>query len=246
MLIILTMLVLGALLGFIGAGGAGFVIALLTVVFSIDIHTALGTSLAAMSFTSLSGAYSHFQEKNIHLKIGLIVGIFAAIGSFIGAKFAALIPADFLHYLTASMLFLSAILILVKLFLLKDTANQKLMGNAELWIKSIILGIITGVMSGTFGIGSAPFIQLGLLMLLNLSVRQSVGTTMLVIIPISLGGGLGYITEGYVDFLLLLKVLIGTMSGAYIGAKFTNLAPKSLLKTAIFATPAAAGLILLF
>lgn len=58
MYIILTMLLLGILLGFVGAGGAGFVIALLTLIFDIPIHTALGTSLAAMAFTTLSGAYT--------------------------------------------------------------------------------------------------------------------------------------------------------------------------------------------
>lgn len=81
---------------------------------------------------------------------------------------------------------------------------------------------------------------------LRLSIRQSVGTTMLVIIPLAVGGGLGYVTEGFVDYMLLVKVLIGTMCGAYVGAKFTNLVPKVILKSAIFLTPAIAGLMLYF
>ena len=40
--------------------------------------------------------------------------------------------------------------------------------------------------------------------------------------------GLGYSSEGYLDYILLLQVLIGTMLGAYIGAKFTNYAPRML------------------
>ena len=36
--IIITMLVMGILLGFVGAGGAGFIIAILTLVFHIPIH----------------------------------------------------------------------------------------------------------------------------------------------------------------------------------------------------------------
>ncbi|WP_146812103.1 TSUP family transporter [Aneurinibacillus danicus] len=50
------------------------------------------------------------------------------------------------------------------------------------------------------------------------------------IIPIALGGGIGYITGGFLDFMLLLQVLIGTMCGAYIGAKFTNFAPELCLR----------------
>ena len=45
--IIITMLVMGILLGFVGAGGAGFIIAILTLVFHIPIHVALATSLTA-------------------------------------------------------------------------------------------------------------------------------------------------------------------------------------------------------
>jgi len=48
-----------------------------------------------------------------------------------------------------------------------------------------------------FGIGSTPFIQLGLMMVLGLSIRQSAGTTMLVIIPIAVGGGMGYYQQGF-------------------------------------------------
>ena len=40
-----SMLVLGALIGFVGAGGAGVTIALLTVGFHVPIHTALAVPL---------------------------------------------------------------------------------------------------------------------------------------------------------------------------------------------------------
>ena len=57
MLILLSMFGLGLAIGFVGAGGAGLVIAVLTVVFGIPIHTALGTSLGAMIFTTMSGSF---------------------------------------------------------------------------------------------------------------------------------------------------------------------------------------------
>jgi uncharacterized protein len=245
-LIIMTMLILGVLFGFTGVGGAGFVIAVLTTIFKVPVHTALGTSLAAMAFTTISGAYSHYREGNMHLKIGLIVGSLAAVGSFIGANIASLISGQLLTWFTASMLFLSALLLFVKIFIIKDKQEHNLDDiHFQVVVKSIVLGFISGVLAGTFGIGSAPFIQIGLLIFLNLTLRQSIGTTMLVIIPISIGGGIGYLFEGYVDFLLLSQVLVGTLIGAYIGAKFTNLAPSVVLKTAIFFVPIAAGIIMI-
>lgn len=249
MSIILTMLVLGALLGFVGAGGAGFIIAILTLVFHVPIHTALGTSLLAMAFTTLSGTISHYRAGNVALKYGIVVGIFGAIGALGGSKIAAIIPTDSLHWLTGGMLILSSILLIIRLFFIKLTAGIKedtYTISSIIFIKAMLLGLVTGILSGTFGIGSTPFIQIGLLLFLGLSIQKSVGTTMLIILPIAIGGGLGYRTEGYVDFMLLLQILIGTMTGAYIGAKFTSFAPKSVLKLAMVTTPAIAGILLFF
>ncbi|MGG2225711.1 TSUP family transporter [Bacillus subtilis] len=146
MLIILVMFLLGIILGFIGAGGAGFVIALLTLLFHIPIHTALGTSLAGMAFTSLSGAYSHYREGNIQNENRLNSRRLCCGWLIFRAKLTSFIPADLLHYLTAGMLFLSAILILIRLFILKEKAqvNQSTLST---YTRAVILGIAAGVLS---------------------------------------------------------------------------------------------------
>ena len=166
MAIALTMFVLGMLLGFVGAGGSGFIIAILTVLFGVPIHTALGTSLAAMVFTTLSGAFSHFRQGNI-VKTGLIVGGFGAVASYFGSKLAGLIPVYSLHWLTAGMLFLSAAILVVRLFIvqkIKANRHKETAGNMLLVKKADVVGLVTGLLSGTFGIGAAPFIQIGLLL----------------------------------------------------------------------------------
>lgn len=75
-----VMILLGLLLGFVGAGGSGFIISILTVVFGYPIHIALGTALAAMFFSSLSGSVSHYREGNMLLKSGAVVGLAGAAG----------------------------------------------------------------------------------------------------------------------------------------------------------------------
>ncbi len=248
LIITLTMFLMGILLGFIGAGGSGFIIALLTVIFNVPIHTALGTSLAAMVFTTLSGAYSHYRQGNIDMKAGVTVGVSGAIMSFVGSKIAVWIPVHSLHWLTAGMLFLSAVMLIVRLFIvdgLKELDKRKPKTAGKFLIMAASVGFMTGILSGTFGIGAAPFIQLGLMLALGLPVQVSVGTTMLVILPIAIAGGAGYYFEGYFNALLLFQVLAGTMIGSYIGAKFTNSVPLPILKSAMVLTPILAGVILL-
>jgi uncharacterized membrane protein YfcA len=241
----LTMFVMGVLLGFVGAGGSGFIIAILTVVFGVPIHTALGTSLAAMVFTTLSGAFSHYRQGNISLKTGLSVGIFGAVSAYAGSKLAGLIPVHSMHWLTGGMLLLSAVLLVVRLFIVQKIKTELRQETRGFIGKAAFVGIVTGLLSGTFGIGSAPFIQIGLLVIMGLTIRQSVGTTMLVILPIALAGGIGYYFQGFLNFALLAEVVAGTMIGSYVGAKFTSLAPQAVLKSAMVITPIVAGLIML-
>jgi hypothetical protein len=244
----LSMLALGLLLGFVGAGGSGFIIAVLTAVFGYPIHTALATALAAMVFTTLSGAFSHYREGNMVLKSGIIVGLFGAAGAWIGSRLAVFIPAADLHWMTAGMQFLSAAVLGIRLFLTSrgkagPVFSEKL--SPRYLLAACIIGIVTGGLSGTFGIGSTPFIQIGLMMVLGMPLLQAAGTTMLVILPIALSGGISYYSSGFLDIHLLIEVVVGTMLGSYIGAKFTRRVPSIVLRTAMILMPVIAGLMLL-
>ncbi|WP_397334330.1 sulfite exporter TauE/SafE family protein [Paenibacillus glycanilyticus] len=244
------MLFLGLLLGFVGAGGSGFIIAILTVMFGYPIHTALGTALAAMFFSSLSGSVSHYREGNMKLKTGAIVGLSGAIGAWVSSSWSSFIPEDQLGWMTSGMLFSSGLALWFRMMYQakhagKEAAVPMRASGLRFYIFAAAIGLITGALSGLFGIGSTPFIQLGLMLILGLSMRFAAGTTMLVIMPIALAGGAGYYTVGYLDIRLLIAVVIGTVLGAYIGAKFTKRVPALMLKTCMVLTPMLGAAILL-
>lgn len=253
MLIFLTMLGMGIGVGFVGAGGAGVTIAILTLVFQIPPHTAVGTSLAAMIFTTISGAVSHFRERNIHLKIGLTVGLSGFVGAFIGTQIATTyLSGSNLKMCTATMLILSAILVFSRItwphlpiFHPRGTLSDTNTNGPQFWILAILAGMGNGLLSGTFGFGAAQFIQLTLLVLFSMTLFQSVGTTMLIILPIALSGGFGYLLSGHLDMMLFIQVLSGMMIGAYIGAKFTRLAPRWLLTSAMVLMPGVSGVLMI-
>ncbi|EIT83933.1 permease [Fictibacillus macauensis ZFHKF-1] len=248
MFLIVTMLIIGVMCGFVGVGGAGFIISVL-LLFDVEIHTALATSLSAMVFTTLSGAVSHLREGNIKISVGAATGIFGALGALVGSHLTSYIPAGDLHYLTAGMLLASAVLIVCRLFVFQkrsDDERKPLLEKKNLVLRALLLGCVTGVLSGLFGIGAAPFIQIGLILCFSLTIAEAIGTTMLVILPIAAGGSIGYVLQGYLDVTLLLQVLVGTMIGAYLGAKLTNYAPTQLLKIAMVATPVIAASLILW
>ena len=242
------MLLLGTLLGFVGAGGAGVMITMLSVGFDVPMHVALGTSLAAMVFTSLSGSISHFREGNVNRRLGLLMGAFGAVGAFWGAHISSSLASATLKPLTGVVLIVSALLIYLRvfhpqhpLFSMRCSASK----GARFWLLTGIVGMFNGLISGACGVGATPFIQLTLLIIFNVPLYQTVGTTMLVILPIAALGSLGFLAAGHLDLMLFVQVLAGQVIGAYVGAKFTRMAPQLLLKSCMVLLPALGGIILL-
>jgi uncharacterized membrane protein YfcA len=248
-MILFTMFLMGIILGFTGTGGSGFIIALLVVAFGVPIHTALGVSLASMVFSTLTGSISHIREGNVNTRIGLAMGCFGALGAYAGTWISSGIDSDRLVWMTGSMLILSGILIWMRTRLMaskqQDGKTEPFTMPMPYWVSIIFSGIGTGLLSGVFGIGSTPFIQLALLILFGLSLRQAVGTTMLVIMPIAIFASVGFIQTGHFDWMLLIQVTVGTMTGSYLGAKFTKRSPKLILRISMMSVPIAGGLLLL-
>lgn len=245
-----SMLLLGAFIGFVGAGGAGVTITLLTVGFGVPIHTALAVALASMVFTMLSGAISHFREHEVVVKTGAIIGFGGIIGAFWGANVSNRMPAELLSFMTAAMICLSAVILYVKLYQAEWLNRQlhirdTLLEGRKLWIYGLGTGIVNGFLSGAFGIGAAAFIQVSLLVIFGVPLLKSIGTCMMIILPISMAGGLGYFFNGRLDFPILLQTLLGLMFGAWFGAKGTHLAPLPILKVCIVAMPTIGGIVMM-
>src|SRR5699024_6820644 len=111
------------------------------------------------------------------------------------------------------------------------------------WIAALGVGLITGLLSGLFGIGSTPFIQIGLLTFFGITVKDASGTTMLYILSISLLGSLGYCSLAFIDIKIFLEVVGGTMIGSYIGANFTARLHPTILKVSMVGVPAAGAIL---
>jgi uncharacterized membrane protein YfcA len=246
-----VMFCIGLVVGFIGAGGAGIAVAILTSVFSLPVHTAIGTAILAMFFVTISGAISHYREGNVALRLGIVVGLSGAASAALGADLSQGIPDQMLATAAGLALWLLAFLVWLRTRLNlvvssdADWHGEPARSGRE-WIAGGSLGAVGGLAAAFFGVGMAPFLQLGLLVMHRLPLRLAIGTTMLALVSISGAGGVAMARHGDVSLLHLLGLTIGLASGAYVGARFTRRAPRRLLRIAVIATPVTAGAMLLF
>ncbi len=67
----------------------------------------------------------------------------------------------------------------------------------------------------------------------------------IIVVPISLSGGIGYILYGQLDPWLFLQTLVALSIGSFAGAKLTHLAPLPVLRFWIVALPTIGGSIMI-
>lgn len=85
-------------------------------------------------------------------------------------------------------------------------------------IKALIIGLLTGMMSGCFGVGGGILCTPLVRMFLDIDPHVAVGTTMALIIPTSVAGAINYIKRKQFDQVMAAKLaptaVIGTITGA--------------------------------
>ena len=95
----------------------------------------------------------------------------------------------------------------------------------------LLLGLVTGILSGLFGIGGAIIIVPTFVLLFGLSQHTAQGTTLaLMVPPIGLLAAWTYYKQGFVDFKIAAFVCIGFFVGGLLGAKFAIQIPDQILR----------------
>lgn len=102
----------GILSGLLGIGGGLILVPLFHYVLKMDMHLAIGTSLAIIVPTALVGTFRHATGDFVNWRIFIFSVVFAVLGGFIGAGISMNLDVVVLRKIFAIFL----ILIAVKMF----------------------------------------------------------------------------------------------------------------------------------
>lgn len=83
----------------------------------------------------------------------------------------------------------------------------------------IVIGIMAGLISGSFGVGGGIIIIPGLVVFLQFTQRLSHGTSLLAILPIAAAALVGFIFHDSIDVVYGLFLGLGSIFGALLGTK---------------------------
>ena len=97
------------------------------------------------------------------------------------------------------------------------------------------IGLVAGLLSGAFGVGGGVLIVPALVLMLHVPQRLAHGTSLAAVIPIGVGGVLGYLVHGALDVPVAMSLLSGSLLGAWLGALLLDRVPSQLLRWAFCA-----------
>ncbi|MBQ6098260.1 MAG: sulfite exporter TauE/SafE family protein [Methanobrevibacter sp.] len=196
----------------------------------------LGTSLAIIIPTSMSGAYRHTRTMDGILKPGIQLGIFGIIGGAIGGFVASGLPSRILEIIFGCLLLFITVKNIVDIN--KEREDARIPFNL---LTTGIIGLLVGFSSGLLGVGGGVFLIAILTALLGFSLIEAIGTSSVFICLTAVGGFLSYVVSGwgvstfpysigYVSIINFILIACFSVPLASFGAKMAHKVPQKKLK----------------
>lgn len=253
MLKLIALPVVGFLVGLLiislGGGGGGIYVGILTLLFNISPAVAASTSLATIIPTTAVGTFSHWRAGNVNFRLGLIMLAGGASGAVAGSLCSGLLPQNVYTAVTGAVMLLLALQMCIS-YLKKRRGKAPASchkGKRDI-IKALLFGLIGGGMSGLVGLSGGGPIVAGLV-LLGCGALETVGTSVFVLLGISVTGFVMRLGTGVVDWQLTLLLAAGTMAGAFVGpillGRISKQKLEKILQPALLAVTAVMGVLLL-
>lgn len=237
-LIVLAGSFLAGLVGSLtGLGGGVIIIPMLTLVFGVDIHYAIGASLISVIATSSGAAAAYVKEGISNIRIGMFLEIATTLGAVAGAVIAVYAPTHIIAVIFGFVLIFSALLSLKKKNeILVQTEGGKLSQILKLnssyptatgGIKyaahnvpgGFFMMAIAGMISGLLGIGSGALKVIAMDHFMKLPFKVSTTTSNFMIgVTAAASAGI-YMQRGYINPGLSMPVVLGVIAGAFMGSK---------------------------
>ncbi|MCU4449748.1 sulfite exporter TauE/SafE family protein [Acinetobacter lwoffii] len=259
---ILAGVLVGFCVGVTGVGGGSLMTPILISLFRIEPHIAIGTDLLYAAISKFCGSFVHAKKMNI---VWPIV-IWLAVGS-IPASFAThWVLENYLsqstHYKAVLTMVLGFMLTITGLSILfrsqienlfnkyrkqelpdmtQDLEKVKLQAK-EKRVAIIIMGIILGIFVTLSSVGAGAFGIMALVVMFpNLPMIRIIGSDVVHAVLLTLVAGLGHMSSGNVDFMLLMWLLVGSIPAIIVGTLLSSRMPEKLIRKVLGITLFALG-----
>jgi len=239
-LLALIILIISISMTMVGKGGGNFYVIVL-IFAQLTMQNAASTGQFILFTASMSALLVFNKNKTLIWPLAILIGILISFSAFLGGYFSHNFESTTLKIIFSSLLFISGILMLIKVKEKTVKVNNSKLGiwkfqfkNENYYVNLFIavpIIIITGFGSGMVGVSGGSFLVPLMVLACSLPMKYAVGTASSLIAVTALMGFLGHLFQGDVSFAYALPLSIVTIIGGLIGSKFAlKSKPKNLKK----------------
>ncbi|MDV7552048.1 sulfite exporter TauE/SafE family protein [Acinetobacter baumannii] len=255
---ILAGMLVGFCVGITGVGGGSLMTPILIGLFRIEPHIAIGTDLLYAAISKFCGSMVHAKKLNIVWPIVLLLAVGSIPASFGTAWVLEHYLSQSTHYKAVLTMVLGFMLTLTGVSIIFRTRIEKFFNkfrnkentqteNEQLAVQNkrtyiVIMGIILGVFVTLSSVGAGAFgIMALVIMFPNLPMIRIIGSDVVHAVLLTLVAGLGHMSAGNVDFVLLMWLLVGSIPAIIIGTLISSRMPERLIRKILGITLFALG-----
>lgn len=262
LVIVLLGLGVGLLSGMFGVGG-GFLTTPLLIVYGIPPTVAAASSASQVTGASVSGVFAHLRSEGVDLHMGAVLIAGGVLGSGMGAVLFRLLQATGQIDTVIAILYVVMLGAIGWLMLseslgairaarsgaaprAKRRRHHPMVAALPLrWrfyrsglyispLAPLLLGFATGILTVLLGVGGGFVLIPAMLYLLGMPARVVVGTSLFQILFVSAAATMVHaLTTKAVDIVLAALLLLGSVVGAQVGARFAQRARPEYLRLAL-------------
>lgn len=210
----------GMLSVFLGVGSGLLMMPALIAMLRIRPHRATGTALAATLPTALVAAFSYHQEALARHLPSIDAGAVAWLaigeigGALVGAKVLAVSGARSFRWAFGFLVVAAGMLMIARLTPTPPPPGP--FQDTGAVMATVGIGVLVGAVSALLGIGGGLVMVPALVLLLGYPQYQAQGTSLAVIVPVSVSGALIHLLRGNVIRRLVTWLAAGAVIGVLI------------------------------
>jgi uncharacterized membrane protein YfcA len=237
--------------GVLGMASGIFIVPVLTLFGSINIHEAIGASIISVIVCSCASAGPLLNERLTNVRLAIVLEIATTLGALCGVFLAGLIAPVLLYVIFALVLLLSAQQMLMRrgesvidtiapaehsdpLGLASDYPDPVLGRNVRYTVQRLPLGMLlmygAGLISALLGIGSGVLKIPAMDTALRLPIKVSSATSNFMIGVTAAASAGAYFARGEIVTSIAGPVALGSALGAVLGARLLMAVPNAKLR----------------
>ena len=198
-------------------------------------HEVSGISAVQVLFASLAGVWAYRKSGLLNKELILYMGAAILVGSFIGSYGSGYLSEDTVNIVYGLLAAIAAVMMLIPKKTVED-ATEITFNKALASSLALIVGIGSGIVGAAGGFLLVPI----MLTVLKIPTRITIATSLAITFISSIGGSIGKVMTGQVNywpaFIMIIASIIAAPLGAKVGQKMNVKILQWLLAIMIGAT----------